>query len=261
MSKNKIYFASDFHLGLDVKHQTSAERERKIIRWLDVISQDAKALYLVGDVFDYWFEYRSTVPKGYVRFLGKLAAMRDSGIEIYFFTGNHDMWMFAYLEKELGIVTYRKPITQKIDGFQFMIGHGDGLGPNDNLYKGMKKVFSNRLAQRLFSIVHPTWALGLMRWFSYKDRRYPGEQEPYQDAEKEWLVAYVESAQSQNPIDYYIFGHRHLPIKYTLKSGKGTYYNLGEWMYASSYGVWDGKDFTLAFFESNHTQIFGNEHL
>jgi UDP-2,3-diacylglucosamine hydrolase len=258
-NRSKTYFASDFHLGLDVNHESSEARELKIVRWLDLIKSDAKTIYLVGDVFDYWYEYRSTVPKGYIRFLGKLAELRDMGIEVYFFTGNHDMWMFEYLEKSLGIATYRDPVVHTIDGRQFFVGHGDGLGPGDHTYKIIKAIFRSRIAQRLFSIIHPTIAISIMKRVSYKERKYPGLQEVYQGATKEWLAIFADETSQAQEIDFFVFGHRHLPIRYRCKNGRSLYFNLGEWMYASSYAVWDGSKMELQFFESQYTQIFGNE--
>jgi UDP-2,3-diacylglucosamine hydrolase len=260
IARTKTYFASDFHLGLDVSHETSDARERKIVRWLDMIKQDAKTIYLVGDVFDYWYEYRSSIPKGHIRFMGKLAELRDDGIEIIFFTGNHDMWVFDYMEQALDIPTYRDPLITTIDDKRFYIGHGDGLGPGDHMYKIIKAIFRNKLAQWMFSIIHPTWALAIMKKISYKDRKYPGQQEHYRGAGSEWLAVFADTECKKQDIDYFIFGHRHLPIKYQCQNGKSVYYNVGEWMYAASYGVWDGHRMELCFFESTFTQIFGNEN-
>ena len=163
----KTYFASDFHLGINAR-LSSLDRERQICRWLDLVSQDAEAIYLVGDVFDYWFEYKSVIPKGFSRILGKLAEVRDKNIPIYFFTGNHDMWMFRYFEDELGIPIYRQPIIREIHGKTFFIGHGDGLGPGDYGYKMIKKIFANKTCQWLFARLHPNFGLWLMNFFSGK---------------------------------------------------------------------------------------------
>jgi UDP-2,3-diacylglucosamine hydrolase len=252
----KTYFASDFHLGLDAG-TTSADRELKIVRWLESIRVDAEALYLVGDIFDHWFEYRSSIPKGYVRFLGKLAELKDQGIDIYFFTGNHDMWMFRYLTDYLGIPIYRDPIERVIGAHRFVIGHGDGLGPGDHSYKVIKSIFNNKICQRLFSILHPTLGLAIMRYFSVKERLYPGTQEPIIDYHKEFLVQYCERDHRIRPdVDFYLFGHRHLPIQYKVSTGKAIYYNLGEWMYACSYVVYDGKSLQLRFFDSSYHKVF-----
>ena len=255
MAKN-IYFVSDFHLGADAL-QTSSEREKKIVRWLDEIQNDVKELYLVGDVFDHWYEYRKAVPKGYIRLFGKLMEMRDQQIPVYFFTGNHDMWMFRYFEEEFGIPIYREPIIREIGGKRFFIGHGDGLGPGDHGYKTIKKIFSNPVCQWAFGWLHPDVGLKLMRFFSLKSRQYTGEEAPFGAPESEWLVQFAEQHITTHEIDYYIFGHRHLPIDYTLSNGHSRYINLGEWMYASSYGVWDGNDVQLRFYDSPYNTVFG----
>jgi len=253
----KVYFASDFHLGVDAR-LSSAERERQLVRWLEQIRSDAAAIYLVGDVFDFWFEYRTVVPKGYVRLLGKLAELRDAAIPIYYFTGNHDMWMFRYFEEELGIPTYRSPIRREIMGKQFMIGHGDGLGPGDRGYKILKRVFSNQACQWLFERLHPNFGIGMANYWSNKSRAADKpELATFLGEEKEWLIAYANRKIEQEAIDYFIFGHRHLPIDHTLKDGKSRYINLGEWMHFNSYAVFDGETVTLEFFENEKGQVFG----
>lgn len=256
MSK-KVYFASDFHLGVDAL-ETSLAREQKIVRWLDSVQHDMAALYLVGDVFDHWYEYGKVVPKGYFRLLNKLAELRAKDIPIYFFTGNHDMWMFRYLTDELGIPIYRLPIVREIGGKKFFIGHGDGLGPGDMGYKMIKAVFNNKICQWLFGWLHPDIGLSLMKFFSVKSRQFTGEEDAFGKPENEWLVRFCEDSQIEMNLDYYVFGHRHLPIIYKLTEGKGKYINLGEWMYASSYGVWDGERFEILFYESKNTKIYGN---
>ena len=185
----KTYFVSDFHLGVDAR-LSSLEREKQICRWLDMVSLDAEAIYLVGDVFDYWFEYKTVIPKGFSRILGKLAELRDKNIPIYFFTGNHDMWMFRYFEEELGIPIYRKPIVRDIHGKTFLIGHGDGLGPGDHGYKFIKKVFAHPVNQWLFARLHPNFALPLMRFFSGKSRdaQDPAVENRFRGSEKEYLI-------------------------------------------------------------------------
>lgn len=246
--KKKIYFASDFHLGAQGS-LSSADREKQIVRWLDHIKEDAAALYLVGDVFDFWFEYKTVVPRGYVRILGKLAELRDSGLPIYFFIGNHDMWMFSYFEEELGIPVYRQPIVEKLHGKTFFIGHGDGLGPGDHSYKLLKKVFANPLCQFLFGRLHPNFGIGLARFWSGRSRdANPGETK-FLGPEKEWLIAYAHRKMESIDVDFFIFGHRHLPIDYTLKDQKTRYINLGEWMNYNTYAVFDGETLELKAFE------------
>lgn len=252
----KIYFASDFHLGSDGR-LPSKERERLIVRWLDGIAPDAEALYLVGDVFDYWFEYRKVVPKGFVRLLGRLADLREAGLPIYYFTGNHDMWMFRYLEEELGIPIYREPIVREIGGKRFFIGHGDGLGPGDWGYKFIKSVFSNPACQWLFERLHPNGGLWLMDAFSGTSRKANPADPKFHGEERERLVQFCNAQLDVHPIDFFVFGHRHLPIDFTLKNAKSRYINLGDWVQFNSYAVFDGQELSLQFFENQHGKIFG----
>ena len=256
MQGKKIYFASDFHLGSDNAKLTSKEREKKIVRWLESIRHDAYEIYLVGDVFDFWFEYTTVVPKGYVRLLGKLAELRDAGIPIYFFIGNHDMWMFKYFEKELGIPIYRKPIIRDFNGKKFFIGHGDGLGPGDYGYKFLKKIFSNKICQFLFERIHPNLGVGIANFWSQKSRKVSPVEFQFLGEKKEWLLTYCNKKVDEVPADYFIFGHRHLPIDYMLKNGSSRYINIGEWMYACSYGVFDGNDVTIQFFENDEGEVY-----
>ncbi|MEM7103197.1 MAG: UDP-2,3-diacylglucosamine diphosphatase [Bacteroidota bacterium] len=251
---DKIYFASDFHLGVPDEQQ-SIERERCIIRWLDNIKQDAAEIYLVGDVFDFWFEYATVVPKGYTRILGKLAELRDVGIPIFFFTGNHDMWMFSYFETEMDIPIIREPITKKIGGKTFFIGHGDGLGPGDKGYKMIKKIFASKLCQWLFARLHPNFGIRLAKFWSGKSRDTNNKTpETFLGLDNEWLYLYANKKLDKTQIDYFVFGHRHLPLDLVLKNGKSRYLNLGEWINFNSYAVFDGKDLELKFFEKEPVQ-------
>ncbi|MCB0568904.1 MAG: UDP-2,3-diacylglucosamine diphosphatase [Phaeodactylibacter sp.] len=253
----KVYFASDFHLGVDAR-LSSREREQQIVRWLEQIRPDAAAIYLAGDVFDFWFEYRTVVPKGYLRLLGKLAELRDTGIPIYFFTGNHDMWMFRYFEEEMGIPTYRRPIERDILGKSFLIGHGDGLGPGDHGYKFIKRVFANPTCQWFFERLHPNFGIRLANFWSGKSR---GATRPdggrFLGAENEWLISYANRKLSQKHFDFFIFGHRHLPIDYTLNNGVSRYINLGDWLHYNSYAVFDGTRLEIQFFENENGTVFG----
>ncbi len=253
---HKTYFVSDFHLGTDGR-LTSREREKQIVRWLEMVKQDAGALYLVGDVFDYWFEYKKAVPKGFVRLLGKLGELRDEGLPIYFFTGNHDMWMFRYMEEELDIPIFRQPIVRDINGRRFFIGHGDGLGPGDYGYKFIKAIFSNPVCQWLFERLHPNFGLWLMRFFSGSSRKANPAETEFKGEDKERLVRFCNDQLEQQPFDFFIFGHRHLPIDYTLKDGKSRYINLGEWINFNSYAVFDGNHLEIKFFENDKGTVFG----
>ncbi len=247
-----IYFASDLHLGVDAR-LPSAERERLFVKWLEeVVAVDGDALYLMGDVFEFWFEYRHVVPRGYVRLLGKLAQLRDAGLEIHYFTGNHDLWMRDYFRVELGIPLHHRPEQREFDGAKFLIGHGDGLGPGDKGYKRMKKVFRNPLAQWTYARLHPNFAIALARRIADVSRSHTGTREDqYFGADKEWLVQYCERKLAQFPqIEYFIFGHRHLPIDLTLSNHRSRYLNLGDWLKYQSYAKWDGQRLSLQFFEA-----------
>lgn len=254
----KVFFASDFHLGADAV-LSSRERERQIVRWLDSIAPGAEAVYLVGDLFEFWFEYRTVVPKGYNRFLGKLAELRDGGLPIHIFTGNHDLWMFGYFEDELGIPVYRQPIQTEWAGKQFFIGHGDGLGPNDRGYKLMKKVFTNRANQWLFRWFHPDLGIRLAGVSSRASRdAMPEEERSWLGEEREWLVQYCHRKIDRGvEPDYFIFGHRHLVVDWRLKNGRSRYINLGDWMSFCSYAAFDGKEMEVRFFEKDG-QVFRN---
>ncbi len=245
----KIYFISDFHLGVP-DTESSLEREKKIVRWLDEIKVDAAEIFLMGDVFDYWFEYKNTVPKGYVRLLGKLAEITDSGIKVHYFTGNHDMWVFDYLPKEIGVTIYREPIQRDFNGKKFYLGHGDGLGPGDHGYKFIKGVFSNKMSQWLFARIHPNFGIGMMKYFSKKSRISTGDSDDkYLGEEKEWLVIFCKQVLQKEHFDYFIFGHRHLPLDIKLNSNS-RYINLGEWINHQMYAVFDGVELELRKFNN-----------
>lgn len=246
---SKIYFASDFHLGIDAR-LSSADRERQIVRWLDMVAADAETIYLVGDLFDFWFEYRSVVPKGYLRLFGKLAELVDGGLPIQIFTGNHDMWLGSYIKDELGIQVIREPIIVTHHGKQFMIGHGDGLGPGDYGYKFIKKVFANPLCQWCYARIHPNAAFGLANFWSSQSRKGAIKNDKWLGKENEWLVQYAEEKVRSEAIDYFIFGHRHLPIFCTLQNSKSIYLNLGDWLDFNSYASFDGEALKLHFFEN-----------
>lgn len=240
---SKIYFASDLHLGVPNKEK-SLVREKLFIQWLDDIKSDAEAIYLVGDIFDFWFEYKKAVPKGYVRLLGKLAEISDSGIPIHIFTGNHDMWLFDYLEDEINAHIYREPIEISLKGKYFFIGHGDGLGPEDNGYKLIKKIFKNKLCQWLFERIHPNLGISIAQYWSKKSRIANGEKDESYHGEKEWLTQFCKEKMKTIEVDYFIFGHRHLPLEVDLGNNT-TYINLGEWVNYNSYAVFDGKKLEL----------------
>lgn len=257
-SKKSIFFASDFHLGA-AGRLTSAERERLLLRWFDHVAPQAEEIFLVGDLFDFWFEYRHAMPKGHTRFLGKLAEISDAGIPLHFFTGNHDMWIFRYFEEELGIKTYRQPIIRELQGKTCFIGHGDGLGPGDYGYKFLKKVFAHPFCQWAFARLHPNFGIGLANYWSGKSRSANPPESEFLGPEKEWLLIYAEEKLLQLPqADYFIFGHRHLPIDYTLKNGRSRYINLGEWLHYNSYAELHEGEITVRFFENEQGKVFGS---
>ncbi|MBU2466099.1 MAG: UDP-2,3-diacylglucosamine diphosphatase, partial [Bacteroidetes bacterium] len=215
-----IYFASDFHLGVP-DHDRSLQRERKLVNWLDSIKDQAAEIFLMGDVFDFWFEYKTVVPKGFVRLLGKLAEITDQGIPVHVFRGNHDIWAFDYLEKEVGVQLHRLPATRTFNGKKFYLAHGDGLGPGDNGYKFLKKVFENKFNQWLFRWFHPDLGTRMGLYFSHKSRIANVAREQKNNfkvvAEDEMLYHYCQSLiQSGEQHDFYIFGHRHVPLDYAL---------------------------------------------
>ena len=240
----KIYFLSDFHLGAP-DHASSLAREKRLVSFLDTISHDAHQIFIVGDLFDFWFEYKHVVPKGYVRILGKIASLTDAGIPVFFFTGNHDMWMSGYFEKELNVPVYHEPKIFSFNGKSFFIGHGDGLGPGDHGYKLLKRVFRNPACKFLFSILPPFLGIGLAGYLSRKSRAYTGSSEDvFLGEEQEWLIQYSKDIMKSTHHDYFIFGHRHLPIDFNLM-GNSRYINLGDWINYDSYAVFDGTELNL----------------
>jgi UDP-2,3-diacylglucosamine hydrolase len=240
----KIYFASDFHLGVP-DYTRSLEREKLIVSWLESIRLDATELFLMGDVFDFWFEYATVVPRGYTRLLGKLAELADAGIKIHFFTGNHDMWVFDYLPKEIGLSIHRSPVIREFAGKQFYLAHGDGLGPGDAGYKFIKRIFASGLCQWLFARLHPNLGMGIARYWSKKSRIANGtSDEKFLGNDKEWLVLYSKEILKTQPINYFILGHRHLPLDIALNEAS-RYVNLGEWVNYNTYAVFDGHNLEL----------------
>tara|TARA_R110000796_G_scaffold76517_2_gene171102 strand:- start:3012 stop:3782 length:771 start_codon:yes stop_codon:yes gene_type:complete len=240
----KIYFSSDNHLGAPTG-EASRPREKKFVAWLDEIKNDAAAIFLLGDLFDFWFEYKTVVPKGFTRTLGKLAEIADSGIPIYFFVGNHDLWMNDYFETELGIPVFHKPQEFTFNDTSFFIGHGDGLGPKDKGYKRMKKVFTNSLFKWLFKWMHPDIGLKIGQYMSVKNKMISGDDDAtFLGKENEWLAIYAKRKLEEKHRDFFVFGHRHLPLEIELNN-KSKYINLGDWIQYYTYGVFDGRTLEL----------------
>ena len=241
----KIYFLSDFHLGAPDR-ATSLVRERRIVAFLETIRRNAAAIFIVGDLFDFWYEYHTVVPKGYIRILGKMAEITDSGIPIHFFTGNHDMWMRGYFEQELNIPVYHQPRIFEYNGKKLLVGHGDGLGPGDHGYKFLKKIFRNKVCQALFGILPPAVGVGIAGWLSRRSRAVTGSSDAhFLGEQKEWLIAYCREVLKTQPIDFFIFGHRHLPIDFLLQPGTSRYINLGDWIRYYTYAVMEGGQLSL----------------
>jgi UDP-2,3-diacylglucosamine hydrolase len=250
----KIFFLSDFHLGAP-DAAASLEREKRIVRFLDEIRHEAAVLFIVGDLFDFWYEYRRVVPKGYVRLLGKLAELSDSGVILHFFVGNHDMWMKNYFQEELSIPVYFEPKEFHFNNKLFYVGHGDGLGPGDHGYKALKKVFRNPVCQWLFGIVPAAIGIGIADYFSRKSRAATGSsEEEFLGEDKEWLVIYSKEVLSRKKVDYFVFGHRHLPMDLRL-SNDSRYINLGDWIRYDTYAVFDGADMELRSYSGQEHKI------
>ncbi|MGB2087503.1 MAG: UDP-2,3-diacylglucosamine diphosphatase [Psychroflexus salarius] len=243
-SGQQVYFASDQHLGAPTSAE-SLKREKIFVEFLDEIKTDAAAIFLLGDLFDFWFEYKQVVPKGFVRTLGKLAEIADCGIPIYFFVGNHDLWMDAYFEDELGIHTFHKPQVFELNNTKFLIGHGDGLGPGDKGYKRMKKVFTNPFSKFLFRWLHPDLGVRLAKHLSVKNKLISGDEDAkFLGEENEWLSQYAKRKLESEHYDYFVFGHRHLPMEIQLNK-KSTYLNLGDWISHFTYAKFDGHQLHL----------------
>ena len=248
----KIYFASDQHFGAPTP-ELSKPRETKFLTWLDEIKNDAQVLFLMGDLFDFWHEWSYVVPKGYVRILGKLAELKDSGIEIYFFVGNHDLWMKDYLEEEIGIPVFFEKQFYEISGKNFLLAHGDGLGPGDKGYKRMKKLFTNPVAQWFFKWLHPDIAMKIAIYFSTKNKMISGEEDKeFLGEDKEFLIIYSKEKLKTDKVDYFVYGHRHLPMILDLKvnENEAKYINLGDWISYFTYGVFDGENFQVLKYEN-----------
>jgi UDP-2,3-diacylglucosamine hydrolase len=244
----KVYFLSDFHLGAPNEIE-SRKREDRLVRFLQTARKDAGVIFIVGDIFDFWFEYKTVVPKGFIRILGTLAQMADEGIQLHIFTGNHDLWMQDYLSKELNAKLYFEPQAFTIQHKQFLIGHGDGLGPGDNGYKRLKKVFTNPICQWLFRWLHPDAGIQLANYFSRKSRAKTGNaDELFLGEDKEWLIQYTKEQAKTMAVDFFIFGHRHYAIDFKINE-KSRYINLGDWIRLNTYAVFDGNNMQLLTWE------------
>lgn len=240
----KIYFLSDFHLGVP-DHASSLAREKRIVAFLNEAEKDAAEIHILGDLFDMWFEYREVVPRGFVRLLGKMAGITDRGIPLHLYIGNHDMWIFDYLPKETGVIIHRAEVSREWNGQKFLIGHGDGLGPGDHGYKFMKRIFRNEVMQWCFARLHPNLGLGIAHFWSGRSKKKSFENDrKFLGADKEWLAIHCREVLKTTHYDWFIFGHRHLPMN--LEVGpRSRYLNLGDWISYFTYAVFDGQSLRL----------------
>lgn len=237
-----IYFLSDAHLGSRaIKH--ARMQERRLVRFLDSIKEKAGAVYLLGDMFDFWYEYKYVVPKGYTRFLGKLSELTDSGVEVHFFTGNHDIWAYDYLEKECGVVLHRQPLTLELGDKVFFLAHGDGLGDPNPSFKLLRAIFHNRICQILYSAIHPRWGMEIgLTWSKHSRLKHEAEEPPqYMGEDKEYLVLFAKDYLRTHPnVNYFLFGHRHIELDLML-SHTTRLFILGDWITQFNYAVFDGE--------------------
>lgn len=238
---------SDAHLG-SIFHNTSIDVERKMCRWFDAVKHDAKEIYLMGDIFDYWFEYKNVVPRGFTRLLGKLSELTDSGIPIYFFIGNHDIWLTDYLSTECGLIIERKPVIKTLNGKLFFLAHGDGLGDESRAFKFARKIYHNKILRVLYAAIHPRWTMLLSQSWS-NSSRMNGEIAPYLGEDKEHLIGFAKEELEITPdINYFVFGHRHIMLNLQLKE-ESNIVILGDWLSYFSYAVFDGVTMQLEQFE------------
>lgn len=256
-AKRNIYFLSDFHLGAPT-YEDSLMREKLIVKFLTEVEEKAAEIFIVGDMFDFWYEYKYVVPKGYVRLLGKLAQLSDRGVRLHFFVGNHDMWMADYFQQELNMPVYFEPQPYEWQGKKFLIGHGDGLGPGDKGYKRLKKIFRNPFCQWAFGVLPPKFGMGLANYMSRRSRAKTGSsEEVFLGENDEWLIQYCKLQLQKEPYNYFIFGHRHLPIDFKLNE-YSRYINLGDWISFFTYAVFDGNDVQLLSYTNTNKKIISN---
>lgn len=244
-SDKKIYFASDVHLGAPTI-SNHKEHEKIFVSWLDQIKDSAKEIYLLGDIFDFWFEYKKVVPRGFTRLFGKLAEITDRGIPVHFFTGNHDVWVFDYLPNETGVIVHRKPMDISIDGKRFFLAHGDGLGHYDKKFNFLKEIFTNKLAQWLFSHIHPNWGIGFATvWSKHsREKNMVSHGSLFLGDDKEWLILYAKEKLKEAHFDYFVFGHRHIALNKEIAANCKIIY-LGDWVSKFTYATWDGEQMQL----------------
>ncbi|MCF8226624.1 MAG: UDP-2,3-diacylglucosamine diphosphatase [Bacteroidales bacterium] len=248
--KEHIYFASDMHLGMHPE-DSSKEREKLVVQWLHSIEHNAKELWLLGDVFDYWFEYKKVVPRGFIRFIGKLADLADKGTEIHIFPGNHDVWFFDYFPDEIGAKIHHDPVIIKFGNKTFYLSHGDGLTKKDRIYLLIKSMFRNKFLQWCYARIHPNGSSAFAQWWSRKSRYSKDMVHPFKGEENEEQILFSISFLEKNPgIDLFIFGHRHVPYDINIGNEKRVVC-LGDWISNFTYGIFDGTEFRLEKFSHN----------
>ncbi|WP_282036028.1 UDP-2,3-diacylglucosamine diphosphatase [Saccharicrinis aurantiacus] len=245
----KIYFASDVHLGAPSIKDPKAH-EKRFVEWLDSIKHDVEELYLLGDIFDFWHEYKHVAPRGFVRVLAKICELTDAGIPVHFFTGNHDIWVYDYLPSETGVIVHREPLVKTFGDKKFYLAHGDGLGPYDKTYNILKKMFVNPFCQWLFAQLHPNFAIGFAKRWSTHSRTQNEEAASFDflGEDKEWLMLYANEILKKEHYDFFIFGHRHLALDQAFNQNSRFIY-LGDWVKYFTYGEWDGKTFELKYYK------------
>lgn len=244
--RDKTFFISDLHLGASYIADPK-EHERRVVEFLRSISGDAKRLFLLGDILDYWWEYRTVVPRGFTRFFGALAELADSGVEIIWFKGNHDVWIFDYLPKEIGLTVHDGVMVTELDGRRFLMEHGDGVGKLPWTFRRLRGLFRCRIAQKLYAAIHPRWTIGFAHGWSSHSRKTGGYIP--MDGVGDSLVDYAEEYNATHPekVDYFIFGHQHIVLDKKLKDGSEILI-LGDWISKFSFAVWDGKSVEISYF-------------
>ena len=251
-----IYFLSDAHLGSRaLEHRRT--QERRLVNFLDQIKDKAEAVYLLGDMFDFWFEYKSVVPKGFTRFLGKLSELTDRGVEVHYFTGNHDIWCKDYLTQECGVIMHTEPITVELHDKVFFLAHGDGLGDDSKSFKFLRKVFHNKLCQTLFASLHPRWGMEFgLEWAKHSRLKRPNGKEPdYMGENEEPLVLFTKEYYKTHPnVNYFIYGHRHIELDLFLNRDCRLMI-LGDWISLFSYAVFDGEHMFLEEYIEGESQV------
>ncbi len=251
-----VYFLSDAHLGSRAI-KSGRTHERRLVNFLDSIKHKASAIYLLGDMFDFWWEYKTVVPRGYTRFLGKLSELTDMGVDVHFFIGNHDVWCYTYLQEECGVILHKEPLTTEIYGKEFYLAHGDGLGDPNKTFKFLRGAFHDPTLQKMFANLHPRWALEMgLRWAKRSRLKHEQEGEPqYLGEDKEYLILYSKEYLKDHPnINFFMYGHRHILVDLML-SRTCRLMILGDWINYFSYAVFDGENIFLEQYVEGETEL------